>query len=75
MKPTELTEAQRRKVNAKILKLFNEKKYAEGAKLMVAMAVAQMDPDEFTRQLCDKIQEYKKTHGSLRAPCKTIPAK
>lgn len=55
---SEFTPEQEEKINAKITALLNEKKFADAAKLMVAMAIVHTDPDEFARLLCEKIQEY-----------------
>jgi len=55
----ELTGEQEKKVRAKINKLLDEKNYSEAAKLMVAMVVVKIDPDEFAKQLIEKIQEFK----------------
>ncbi len=60
---SELTEEQKQKVRAKINALLDQKNYPEAAKLMVAMAVSQIDPDKFAQELCRKIQEYKRQHS------------
>lgn len=59
MQRNELTGEQEKKVRAKINKLLDEKNYSEAAKLMVAMVVVKIDPDEFAKQLIEKIQEFK----------------
>lgn len=76
MSKYELIDEELQKVRRKVTTLLNEKNYPEAAKLMVAVAVSKIDPDEFAKQLIQKIQEYKSSKGSVskvkRKPSKSM---
>lgn len=54
-----LTEEQRARIHAKVDKLLSEGNFKEAAEIMVAVAIVEMDKEEFIKGLLAAIKEFK----------------